>query len=98
MDELQVFRMTVVWPLVVGCAGFLAARALLWIVAPKPRRSHAAACAVAGVAGVLLGVVIGDAWDNGSAYWMAFTVGLSVLAGILLLTVALSFVGMWYGR
>lgn len=98
MDELQVYRMMVVWPLIVGCAGFLAARVLLWIVAPKPQRSHAAACAVAGAAGVLLAMVIGDAWDNSAAYWMTFTVGLSLLAGILLVTVALSFVGMWHGR
>lgn len=98
MDELQVFRMTILWPLIVGCAGFLAARAVLQIVSPRPRRNHALACLVAGVAGLLLGAVIGAAWDNGSGYWMAFTVGLSLLAGILLVTTALSFVRMWYGR
>ena len=98
MDELQQFRMIAVWPVIVGCAGFLLARALLWLVSTKTSREQAAACGVAGVCGVLLALVISLRWDNSAQYWMWFTMGLAVLAGIMLLTVALSALGMWHGR
>lgn len=99
MDELQNFRMLVVWPVIVGCAAFLLARSLLWLVAPRQSgREQAAACLVAGVSGVLLALVISLRWDGSAGYWTFFTLGLSVLAGVLLLTVALSALGMWHGR
>jgi hypothetical protein len=99
MDELQNFRMLVVWPVIVGCAGFLLARSLLWLVAPKHSgRDHALACMVAGGSGVLMALAISLRWDGSSGYWMFFTLGLAVLAGIMLLTVALSALGMWHGH
>ena len=99
LDLLQFVRKHFFWPVVVGSAGFLLARNLIWLTARRPSRDHAYACLVAGSAGVALGWVIAGAWDDDLlAYWYAFTVGMALLAIILLFTVVVSFLGMWRKR
>lgn len=100
MDELQMFRMTVAWPLVVGGAMFQLAYTALWLAmgARRLRRDHAVACLVAGLAAAGLAWQIAANWDGSAAYWMAFTMGVAGLAGVLVLTAGLLFLRMWRTR
>lgn len=98
MDELQAFRMTMLWPTVVGAAAFLLARALLWLIQPALRREHAAACAIVGVAGAVVAWSIAVAWDDGPFWWVAFTVGMAVLATVMVVTCVLLGLEMWHER
>lgn len=95
MDELQVLRMSVMWPLVVGSAAFLLARALFWFASERLTRDHAAACVVVGCAGAVVAWAIALAWDDGTGYWLGFTAGLLALAVILLVTCVQLVVEMW---
>ena len=95
MDELQVLRMSVMWPLVVGSAAFLLARALFWFTSAHLTRDHAAACVIVGVAGAVVAWAIALAWDGGTGYWLGFTVGMLALAVILLVTCVQLVVEMW---
>ena len=95
MDELQALRMSVMWPLVVGAAAFLLARAVFWFFHPRLGRDQAVACSVVGVAGVAVSWSIAVSWDNGPSYWIAFTAGMLALAVILLITVVQLLVDMW---
>lgn len=95
MDELQVLRMSVMWPLVVGAAAFLLARALFWFTSAHLTRDHAAACVIVGVAGAVVAWAIALAWDDGTGYWLGFTVGMLALAVILLVTCVQLAVEMW---
>lgn len=89
--------MVVVWPLVVGAAAFQLAYTVLWLAlgARRLRRDHAIACLVVGAAAALLAWVIALNWDGSDEYWMAYTVGLAGLAGVLVLTAGLLFLRMW---
>lgn len=95
MDELQALRMSVMWPMVVGCAAFLLARSVFWFFGPHLRRDHAVACLVVGASGAVVAWTIAIAWDNGPSYWIAFTAGMLALAAILLVTVVQLAVEMW---
>ncbi|MCB0038682.1 MAG: hypothetical protein KDI56_07070 [Xanthomonadales bacterium] len=96
MDELQALRMTIMWPGVVGAAAFLLTRAAFWILLGKLTRELIIACVAVGVAGAVVALSIALAWDNGPAYWLAFTVGLLVLEMILLVTCAQAVVEAWW--
>lgn len=95
MQELQALRMLALWPLVVGSAAFLLARAILWLVTPRLRKEHAVACIVAGVSGAVMAWAIAVAWDDGSTYWLAFTIGMGLLACVLTVTCVLLALEMW---
>lgn len=95
MEELQALRMSVMWPLVVGAAAFLAARSLFWLLHPRLTRDHAVACLVVAAAGAVVAWAIAVAWDNGPSFWLAFTVGMLALAVILLVTVVQLAIEMW---
>ena len=95
MDELQALRMSVMWPVVVGAAGFLLARAVFWFSAARLGRDQAVACTIVGVAGAFVAWAIAVAWDNGPQFWVAFTAGMLALAVILLVTVVQLVVEMW---
>ena len=98
-DWLQFLRTHVLWPLVIGSAGFLLARNLLWLATRRTSRGQAYACLATGVAGMALGWIIAGAWnDDVIGYWVAFTAGMALLAGVMLFTVAVSFLGMWYNK
>lgn len=100
MEEWQGFRMMVVWPIVAGAAAFELAYTVLWLaLGDRPlRRDHAIACLVAGVAAALLAWMIAHNWDGSEPYWIAFTVGLAGLAGVLVLAAGLLFLRMWRAR
>lgn len=93
--ELQAFRMSTLWPLVVGCAAFLLARAVFWFASPALRRDQGIACVVVGVAGAVVALAIAVGWDNSLGYWFWFTTGMAVLAVILIVTVVQLAVEMW---
>lgn len=97
MDELQALRMSIVWPMVVGSAAFLLARALFWFLSRRLTRDHAVACVVVGMAGAVVAWAIAVAWDNSERFWMAFTLGLLALAVVLLVTVVQLGAEMWHG-
>lgn len=82
MAELQALRMLALWPLVVGAAARL-------------HKEHAVACIVAGVSCAVMAWAIAVAWDDGATYWLAFTVGMGILACILVVTCALLALEMW---
>jgi len=84
VDELQALRMSVMWPIVVGCAAFLLARSIFWFFRPHLSREHGAACLVVGFAGAVVAWTIAIAWDNGPSYWVAFTAGMLALAAAYL--------------
>lgn len=92
MEELQALRMSVMWPLVVGAAAFLAARSLFWLLHPRLTRDHAVACLVVAAAGAVVAWAIAVAWDNGPSFWLAFTVGLAIVALVLVMTCAVVFI------
>lgn len=100
MDEWQQFRMFVAWPLVVGSAAFQLAYTLFWLAlgGRRLRRDHGIACLVTGGLGAALALIIADNWDGDAWYWMAFTVGVAMLAGVLMLTSGLLFLRMWRER
>lgn len=99
MDQLQQFRVDWIWPLVLGGGGVLLAYDLLWLFVRQPlKRDHAAACLVVGMASAGAGMAIGQGWDDGVGYWVAFTVGLAALAGVLTLTAAILLLETWHGR
>jgi len=54
MDELQILRMTVMWPAVVGAASFLLALSAFWFMHPVLRRDQSVACTIVGVAGTVV--------------------------------------------
>lgn len=83
------------WPLVVGSAAFLLARVILWFAHPRLGRDQAVACGVVGFAGMVVAWAIAAGWDNGPSYWLAFTVGMLILAVILLVTCVQLTVEMW---
>lgn len=93
MDEWQAMRMAAVWPLVIGAGSFLAARLILLALGRRaPGRPEALACAaVGGLAWVATGMMAA-AWSDAPAYWLAFTVGLGVLAVVLVATATVLFV------
>lgn len=100
MDDWQPFRMFVAWPLVMGAAGFQLAYTVVWLAlgGRRLRREHGVACLVSGMASTGLAWVIALGWDGGPWYWIAFTVGLAGLAGVLVLTAGLLFLRMWSQR
>lgn len=92
MDEWQAVRMAAVWPLVVGAGSYMATRLILLAMGRRlPGRSEALSCAaVGGLAWVATGMMAA-VWSNTPAYWLAFTVGLAVLALALVATAVLLF-------
>lgn len=89
MDQWQSLRF-IVWPFIVGSAMTQAFYIALWLIMDGYfSRSHRIACIVAGVTAGILAFIITRYWDNSSSYWIAFTLGLFVLAGISVITTAL---------
>jgi hypothetical protein len=79
------------WPIIVGSATTQAMYIVLWLLLGKRlKREHAIACIISGVAATAFAIVITQHWDNSNAYWIAFTLGLCVLAGIEILVSGLS--------
>lgn len=98
MHQLQQFRIDFLWPLILGGAGALLAYDILWLLVHRLKRDHAVACLVAGAMGAGAGMAIGQGWDDTAGYWMAFTAGTAVLAGVLMLTAAILILEAWHGH
>jgi hypothetical protein len=95
MDQWQPFRFWV-WPIIVGSATTQAMYIALWLLVGKRlKREHAIACIVSGVTATVFAVVITRHWDNSSGYWIAFTLGLCVLAGINIVVSGLLVARIW---
>lgn len=93
MDEWQAVRMAAVWPVVIGAGSFLATRLILLAMGRRaPGRSEAWSCAAVGGLAWLATGMMAAAWSDASPYWLAFTIGLAVLALVLAATAALLFV------
>lgn len=89
------FRISVPWALIGGSAAFLLVWALFRLTIIHLTRDHAIACIVVGCAGVVVTRAIGLAWNDGTGYWLSFTVGLLALATLLLIVCATLVVEMW---
>lgn len=93
MDEWQGLRMAAVWPVVIGAGSFLGTRLILLALGRRAlRRFEAWACAMVGGLAWLATGMMAAVWTNDEpAYWLAFTIGLAVLALVLVATAALMF-------
>lgn len=93
MDEWQAVRMAAVWPLVIGAGSYMATRLILLALGRRaPGRGEALSCAaVGGLAWVVTGMMAAT-WEGSAPYWLAFTVGLAVLALALVATAVRMFV------
>lgn len=95
MDQWQPFRF-LVWPLIVGSAATQCMYIMLWLLAgTRLKREHAMACIAAGVAASLFAISVTRQWDNSDAYWIAFTIGLCILAGVQITTAGLLVARIW---
>lgn len=95
MDQWQPFRF-LVWPFIVGSASTQCMYIMLWLLAgTRLRREHAIACIAAGVAAFVFALSVTRQWDNSDAYWIAFTVGLCVLAGVQITAAGLLVARIW---
>jgi hypothetical protein len=82
-DVYQEIRMTVIWPVLVGCVAFYAVRFIASTVDGSMTNWQAI---LAGITGLMAGIVtasISRSWDGSDAYWLAFTVGLAFAAVVL---------------
>lgn len=93
MDEWQAMRMAAVWPLVIGAGSFMAARLILLALGRRALgRADAWTCAAVGALAWLVTGMMAATWSGARAYWLAFTIGLGVLAVTLVATAARLFV------
>lgn len=87
LDALQVVRMAYFWPVIVGSTMFFAMR-LFWLLTTGTLgRAETRASSVVFVGAVIVTAAISRGWNDGMAYWTAFTAGLLVMAVILLANV-----------
>ena len=92
MDAWQAVRMTAVWPLVIGAGSFLATRLILLALGRRALgRYEAWVCASVGALAWGVTGMMAAVWQDTPAYWLAFTVGLGVLALVMVATAALLF-------
>jgi peptidoglycan/LPS O-acetylase OafA/YrhL len=92
-DPYQVIRMTLVWPVIVGCVAFYAVRFIASTIDGGLTRWQAI---LAGVTGLMAGIVttsIARAWNGTDVYWLAFTIGLGFAALVLAANVIIQILG-----
>lgn len=82
--------MSIIWPVLVGGVMFLAIRSLVLYAHGEWTRQQAIFAALAGVAAAVVTTSIANRWDGSAFYWLAFTVGLTFAAVVVLITVILS--------
>jgi putative flippase GtrA len=94
-DQWQSFRF-LVWPFIVGSAATQCMYIMLWLLAgTRLKREHAVACIAAGAVALLFAFSVTLHWDNSSFYWIAFTIGLCVLAGVQITSAGLLIARIW---
>ena len=97
-DIYQPIRMTLVWPVIVGCVAFYAVRFIASTIDGGLTRWQAI---LAGICGLMAGVVsmtISRNWTGSDVYWMAFTLGLAFAALVLLANVVMQILGADHER
>ncbi len=83
-DPYQWFRMTLIWPVIVGCVAFFAVRFVAATVDGQLTRWQAVLAGVCAVMAAVVTMTISRAWSGSDVYWLAFTIGLA-FAGLVLL-------------
>lgn len=83
IDELQHLRMFYVWPFVVASTAFFATRLFLYYANGIMERRDVALSALVGGLAAVVAHNISATWQNDSAHWLAFTLGLAFLAVVL---------------
>jgi len=89
-DTYQVFRMTLVWPVLVGATAFYAVRFIASTLDGKLTRWQAILAGIVGLMAAVVSTTISRNWNGSDAYWLAFTIGLAFAAGVLLANVIMS--------
>ncbi len=83
-DPYQWFRMTLIWPVIVGCVAFFAVRFVAATVDGQLTRWQAVLAGVCAVMAAVVTMTISRNWSGSDVYWLAFTIGLA-FAGLVLL-------------
>ncbi len=97
-DQWQWFRLFV-WPFVVGGGTVLMMYNIMWLITgSRLVKRHAVVCSAWGIIAWFFSAVIASRWNNSPAYWGAFTIGLTVLAGILVFTSVMLVRRIWKER
>lgn len=86
-DTLQIFRMSLCWPIIVGSTAFLAVRLFWLMMFGRTGRAETTASSLVFMGAVVTTAAISRNWDNSPRYWTAFTVGLAFMAAALLANV-----------
>lgn len=92
-DLWQPIRMAAIWPVLIAAASFLATFDILWFTArSKVGRREFNACFGVAVFAWVVCSMMAAVWDGSPSYWFAFTVGLAIVALVLVLTCAVVFI------
>jgi len=83
-DPYQWFRMTLIWPVIVGCVAFFAVRFVAATVDGQLTRWQAVLAGVCAVMAAVVSMTISRNWTGSDVYWLAFTLGLTFAALVLL--------------
>lgn len=83
-DPCQWFRMTLIWPVIVGCVAFFAVRFVAATVDGQLTRWQAVLAGVCAVMAAVVSMTISRNWTDSDVYWLAFTLGLTFAALVLL--------------
>ena len=89
-DPYQVFRMTIIWPFVVGATAFYGVRFIASTLDGKLTKWQAILAGIVGLMAAVVSTTISRNWTGSDAYWLAFTIGLAFAAGVLLANVIMS--------
>lgn len=88
-DIYQPFRMTLIWPVVVGCVAFYAVRFIASTIDGHLTRWQAIFAGICGVMAAVVSMTISRNWNGSDVYWLAFTIGLAFAALVLVANVAM---------
>ena len=97
-DPYQWFRMTLIWPVIVGCVAFFAVRFVAATVDGKLTRWQAVLAGVCAVMAAVVTMTISRSWSGSDVYWLAFSIGLAFAALVLLANVLMQIVQADNGR
>ncbi len=81
-DIYQPFRMTLVWPIIVGCVAFYGVRFIASTRDGQLTRWQAVLAGVCAVMAAVVSMTISRTWTGSDVYWLAFTIGLA-FAGLV---------------
>jgi len=83
-DIYQPFRMALVWPIIVGCVAFYGVRFIASTRDGQLTRWQAVLAGVCAVMAAVVSMTISRNWTGSDVYWLAFTLGLTFAALVLL--------------